>query len=296
MNTKPIIAIVGATGRLAQPVVRELLLQGFQVRAIVRDIAKAQKTLPSAVTFVQGNVTDKNSLIASFKGVDYVYINLSSDEVSPGQSFYNEREGIKNIVEACEHHNIKQILKISALGAYPHTQEPSDTLQNQLRRQGHQYIEQSQIPFTIFHPSWFLDSIFWGINKNTLQWIGKPVKFYWTNSTDYARQVVRAVGNPQSFYKHYAVQGNEKMDYLEIVNRLKADFNPQLKTMILPVGLVRFIGFFSPKMKHLAELFGFYEKSKEVLYAHTTWDDLEHPKTSLEEFALQFKGANISYL
>ncbi|MFN3379055.1 MAG: NmrA family NAD(P)-binding protein, partial [Runella zeae] len=60
MNTKPIIAVVGATGRLAQPVVRELLLQGFQVRAIVRDIAKAQKTLPSAVTLAQGNVADTN--------------------------------------------------------------------------------------------------------------------------------------------------------------------------------------------------------------------------------------------
>ncbi len=296
MKTKKTIAVIGATGRLAQPVIRQLEWHGFHVKAVVRNPEKAQHLFSSSVVLVQGDVTQKNSLIRSFKGVDYVYINLSSDDITPHQSFYTEREGIQNIVEACQVNGVQQILKISALGAAPFVEYSHDSLQNQIRRQGHAFIEQSQIPFTIFHPTWFLDSIFWAIKKDTFQWIGKPVGFYWTNSDDYAVQVIEAIDNPSAFDRHYAVQGREKLDYTEVVDRLKAAFNPKLKSQILPVWLVKFIGIFAPKMRHLAELFGFYEKTNESFYAAQTWEDLGKPHTGLEEFFMQFKEEKSLYL
>lgn len=296
MDTKKKIAVVGATGRLAQPVIQQLLWHGYQVRALVRDLEKAKKWLPDSVELVKGNVTDPTSLIQAFKGVDYVYINLNSDDVSPNQPFYVEREGIKNIVEACQLTGVQQILKISALGTYPFVEHDNDILQNQIRRQGHAFIEQSGIPFTIFHPTWFLDSIFWGIKKDTFQWIGKPVDFYWMNSVDYAVQVIEAINNPTAFDTHYAVQGSEKINYKQIIDRLKVSFNPRLKMQVMPVWMVRILGIFTPKMAHLAELFGFYEKTNEVFLATKTWDDLGKPRTSLEEFALQFKEEKSLYL
>jgi uncharacterized protein YbjT (DUF2867 family) len=296
MNTKKKIAIVGATGRLAQPVIQQLLWHGYQIRALVRDLEKAKKLLPASIELIRGDVTNQTSLIQAFKGVDYVYINLSSDDVSPNQAFYTEREGIKNIVEACQLTGVQQILKISALGAYPFIEHDHDMLQNQIRRQGHAFIEQSGIPFTIFHPTWFLDSIFWGIQKDTFQWIGKPVDFYWMNSVDYAVQVIEAINNPAAFDTHYAVQGSEKMNYKQIIDRLKVSFNPRLKMQVMPLWMVRILGVFSLKMAHLAELFGFYEKTNEVFIAKKTWEDLGKPRTSLEEFALQFNEEKSLYL
>jgi uncharacterized protein YbjT (DUF2867 family) len=281
MKTSKTIAIIGATGRLALPVIHELILQGFQVQAIVRDLEKAKKVLPPAVILTKGEVSNIPSLVKGLKGADFVYINLSSDEVNPNQSFYTEREGIKNIVEACQLTGIQQILKISALGAYPSAKYAKEILQNQIRRQGHQFIEQSHIPFTIFHPTWFLDTIFWAIKKDTLQWIGKPVGFYWTNSADYAKQVVAAIGNPVAYNKHYAVQGAEKLDYHQVFEKLKVSSYPNLKLQVMPLWLVQFLGIFMPKMKHLAQLFGFYEQINEQFYAQNTWDDLGKPvKTS----------------
>ncbi len=296
MKTSKTIAVIGATGRLAQPVIRQLLWHGYQVRAVVRDLEKAKKELPESVELVKGDVTSQVSLTKAFKDVDYVYINLSSDDVTPNQSFYIEREGIKNIVEACQLTDVQQILKISALGAYPFAEHNHDILQNQIRRQGHVFIEQSGIPFTIFHPTWFLDSIFWGIKKDTFQWVGKPVDFYWMNSVDYAVQVIEAIGNPTAFDTHYAVQGSEKMNYKQVIDRLKTSFNPRLKMQVLPLWMVRTIGVFAPKMAHLAELFGFYEKTNEVFLSQKTWQDLGKPRTSLEEFALQFKDEKSLYL
>lgn len=296
MSTKKTIAVIGATGRLAQPVIRQLLWHGFQVKAVVRNLDKAKQLLPESVTLVQGDIFKKSGLIHAFKGVDYVYINLSSDDVTPNQAKYAEREGIQNIVEACQFTGIGQILKISALGAYPFVEHEKDILQNQIRRQGHAYIEQSGIPYTIFHPTWFLDTVFWGIKKDTFQWIGKPVGFYWTNSDDYAVQVIEAIDNPNAFDAHYAVQGSEKLDYVQVIDRLKASFNPRLKMQVMPLWLVRTLGIFSPKMSHLAQLFGFYEKTNEAFYAQITWNELGRPRTSLEEFAQQFKEEKSLYL
>lgn len=296
MKTSKTITIIGATGRLALPVINELLLQGFEIQAIVRDFEKAKERLPKAVSLSKGDINNIPSLVKGLKGSDFVYINLSSDEIGPKDSFYAEREGIKNIVEACQLTGVQQILKISALGAYPYIEHAKEILQNQIRRQGHQFIEQSNIPFTIFHPTWFLDSIFWGIKKNTLQWIGKPVGFYWINSKDFAKQVVAAMGNPIAYNMHYTVQGKEKLDYTNVLERLKITFNPKLKLQVMPLWLVQFLGIFIPKMKHLAQLFGFYEKTNEQFYAKKTWDDLGKPQVSLEEFSQQFKGENILYL
>lgn len=296
MSTKKTIAVIGATGRLAQPVIRQLIWHGFQVKAVVRNLEKAKQLLPESAIPVQGDIFNKSSLIHAFKGVDYVYINLSSDDVTPNQAKYAEREGIQNIVEACHFTGVGQILKISALGAYPFVEHENDILQNQIRRQGHAYIEQSGIPYTIFHPTWFLDTIFWGIKKDTFQWVGKPVGFYWANSEDYAVQVIEAIDNPTAFDTHYPVQGSEKLDYVQVIDRLKASFNPRLKMQVMPLWLVRTLGIFSPKMSHLAQLFGFYEKKNEAFYAQKTWNELGKPRTSLEEFAQQFKEEKSLYL
>lgn len=259
-------------------------------------LRKAKKCLPPNVSLSKGDIKDIPSLIKGFKGSDFVYINLSSDEINPKDGFYAEREGIKNIVEACQLAGIQHILKISALGAHPAIQQPDVMFQNQIRQQGHAFIEQSNIPFTIFHPTWFLDSIFWGIKKDTLQWIGKPVGFYWANSTDYAKQVAAAINNPRAFNTHYAVQGKEKMTYVQVFEKLKVSFNPRLKLQALPLWIVQLLGIFTPKMRHLAQLFGFYEKTNEAFYAQKTWQDLGEPHTSLDAFAQQFKGQNILYL
>ena len=46
------IAFIGATGRLALPVIKVLAENGFAIRAIVRNVEKAKQLLPSNVEIV----------------------------------------------------------------------------------------------------------------------------------------------------------------------------------------------------------------------------------------------------
>lgn len=150
MNSTTIISVIGATGRLAIPVVKALLAYGYQVRAVVRNLEKAKQSLPKEVTFAVADVHDVPSLSRALKGSTYVYINLSAEENQAKSSFFLEREGVKNIVEACQAVGVQQILKIGALGAHPSIRQPKEFYQNQTRREGHRFIEESGIPFTIF--------------------------------------------------------------------------------------------------------------------------------------------------
>lgn len=45
-NSNRIVFVAGATGQTGKRIVKELLMQGYEVRAGVRDIAKAKEILP----------------------------------------------------------------------------------------------------------------------------------------------------------------------------------------------------------------------------------------------------------
>lgn len=288
MSTINKIAVIGATGKLAIPVVNELV-KHFQVRAIVRNPEKARNVLPSQVEIVPGDLKDPASLELGLAGQDAIYINLSTETTDATLDFYEEREGIRNLVNAAKKSNIQHISKIGALGAYPlatHIQG-KNILPNIIRIQGHKIIEGSGIPYTIFDPTFFMDLLPWISNGKALQWIGSTTKqkLRWVSSDDYAKAVVAAIQRPHLWNKHYPIQGTEAMDPETAMKRFIAVYDPMLKIKSFPVWMIRIIGFFSPHMRFLAHLFGYFERQPDPFYSEITWKELGKPTISIEEFA-----------
>ncbi len=65
--------LTGATGFLGGALARQLAAAGHQVTALVRDPAKAEAHLPAGITFVKGDITDKESMRAPMTGADGVF-------------------------------------------------------------------------------------------------------------------------------------------------------------------------------------------------------------------------------
>jgi uncharacterized protein YbjT (DUF2867 family) len=65
-------AVTGATGFVGRHIVRELLMRGWQVRALVRSESKARRVLPegTGLTLVSGDVLDPAALDRLMIGVD----------------------------------------------------------------------------------------------------------------------------------------------------------------------------------------------------------------------------------
>lgn len=268
------IAFFGATGRLGLPVAQEMLAAGYVVKAFCRNPFLAKARLPESIETVSTDLEDVKTIAKNLKDCAVVYINLSTETLRSNKSFYAEREGIRNIVEAAQLTGIRQILKIGVLGSYPYANhQKTYFFPNEIKRQGHHFIENSPIPFTIFHPSSFEESLLFAQKENVIQWIGKPIGHYWTNTQDYARLVVNAIDNPRAFGKHYAVQGKVKKTYLQVFESFKQQ-NTALKLQVSPLGLMKFLGYFNEKMEVLAALFAYFAQNPEKYYSENTWQDL----------------------
>jgi uncharacterized protein YbjT (DUF2867 family) len=79
--------IVGGTGILGRPVVREFVRRGFRVRLLVRRLETARALFPQGVDFATGSLAELESLRKAAEGVDLVYLNLPATP-QPHCAFY----------------------------------------------------------------------------------------------------------------------------------------------------------------------------------------------------------------
>lgn len=64
--------VIGATGNVGGALVPQLLKQGHQVRALVRDASSAER-LPAGVDIAVGDLDDAETLVAAAHGVKGVF-------------------------------------------------------------------------------------------------------------------------------------------------------------------------------------------------------------------------------
>ncbi len=292
MHSIETIAVLGATGRLGAPVATELA-KTFAVRALVRSPEKAKAMLPAGVEIVKADLRDVDSLRAALQGVDAIYLNLATETADPNLPFYEEREGVANLLTAVRGLGIGYIAKIGALGAYPPAL-PSigrNMVPNLIRMQGHAMIAASGIPHTFFAPTHFMELLPNMIQGRALQWIGNTqVKIYWISVADYARQVVKAFQHPEAVSTDVPVQGPEAITVRQAMRLFVANYDPNLKIRVAPLWMMRLVGLFNPRMRFVAHLFAYFGNHEDPFYAERTWRELGKPTVTLVEFARSLRS------
>jgi dihydroflavonol-4-reductase len=117
--------VTGASGHLGSNLVRALLAQGRQVRALVRTDCRSLEGLE--VECVRGELDDPDSLRRAFQGVEVVYhsaafISLLWDDWPRLEA--TNVQGVQNVVEACQATGARRLVHFSSIHAL--TQEPFD--------------------------------------------------------------------------------------------------------------------------------------------------------------------------
>ncbi len=67
------VLVSGATGLVGNALAKRLVSQGHRVRAVVRDVERAARSLPAEVERVRGDVTDRASLDAACAGIELFF-------------------------------------------------------------------------------------------------------------------------------------------------------------------------------------------------------------------------------
>ena len=100
VNTR--VLVIGATQGTGNQIANLLLRDGYQVRALARNEAKAKAKLNSAVEIVLGDITKLNTLPGAMKDADCIIFTAGVTErpASEGLIVATEYEGVKNALAA----------------------------------------------------------------------------------------------------------------------------------------------------------------------------------------------------
>jgi uncharacterized protein YbjT (DUF2867 family) len=155
------VVYAGATGSIGRIAIRLLHDQGYTVRAITRNPARAARTYGTDYQWVYGDVRDPDDMARLVKGADYVVCSISYTEFEgPESPQFVDYMGVRNLVDAARANGVKQLVVVSAGNAGPlrdHRQNPRFGYVAYWKTKGEDYLKKSGVPFTIVGPTGFVN-------------------------------------------------------------------------------------------------------------------------------------------
>ena len=268
---------------LGIPVTAALLDAGFEVTALVRTPDEAKRVLPAATRIVAADARDEASLRGGLAGQDGLYLNLSVAPNERRTDFHTEQQGLDHILSAARAVGIKRVGYLSAMIH----DSPSRWWVLELWRSAILRIKSSGIPYTIFYPSNFMETLpqrhmlgrtflmtGWSRNRN-----------WWIAGADFGRQLARSFALPQAANREYVVQGPEPMTYNEAARRFARASPARPPRLTLPLFFIHVAGIASPPMRFNGRMMRTVLSYPETFKAEDTWRELGRPTTTIEEFA-----------
>ena len=175
MNNK-IIAVTGATGQQGGAVARKLLAEGWNVRALTRDLDKpaAQGLASAGAELVAGDMDSRSDLDAAFQGAYGVF--SVQNFWLPNVGYEGEIRQGKNVADAAKAAGIQHLV-YSSVGA-AHRGMGQKHFESKWVVE--QYIQSLNIPYTILRPAAFFENFNWerpAITNGTFNALGlRPEK------------------------------------------------------------------------------------------------------------------------
>jgi NADH dehydrogenase len=245
------ILVTGAAGYVGSHIVRRLVEAGQPVRALVRNRAWAESEGRLAnlkVEWVEGDVTQPETLAAAMRGVDTVIHTVAIAVEKGGRKYETiNYQGTINVVDAAKAAGVKRFINISQLGA--DARLPYRFLASKGKAQD--YVAASGLDWTALRPS-----VIWGPEDefaNTFARLAPispliyPIigdgqaKFQPVWVEDLATAVVKSVDDPSTIHQDFEIGGPEVLTIAEIERRTLQAIGAKRKLIPFPVPLLRVV-------------------------------------------------------
>lgn len=113
--------VTGATGKVGNAVARALVARGDEVRALVRDPARAASALPEGVEPVRGDVTFPDSVVTAAEGCELVFNAMGLPEqwlADPGEFERVNAIGSETVVRAAARAGARRVIHTSTIDVF----------------------------------------------------------------------------------------------------------------------------------------------------------------------------------
>jgi uncharacterized protein YbjT (DUF2867 family) len=268
------VLIIGASGMLAKPVIRHLDKAGFQLRLFSRTVN--QSMFDKEYEMVQGDVLNPDDLNNAMNGCDAVHISLQK---------INEGQSTKAILDIARQKEIKFISTVSGCTVAEENRWFS-MIEN--KYQAEQSLIKSGIPYMIFRPTWFFESLDLMIRDGKAMIPGKqPYPSHWVAAEDFARMVTTAYKKPEAKSKIFIVHGPELYLMKDLLEKYCKNSFPEIKKVSnVPLWMINIIAKLTgnKELKDMVSLFAYFEKVAEMGNPDETNKLLGKPETTFEKW------------
>jgi len=242
-----VILVTGGTGFIGQHLVRQLVMQGYEVRILLRPSPESPN-LPTGlpVQVAVSSLNDKRGLRAALKGINSV-VHLAGTEVHGIRSNLAgvDIDGTRTLSIAAKEAGIDRILYLSHLGADKASAFPV----LKAKAFAESLITQCGIESTIFR-----SAVVFGPNDNFTNIFARIIKIspffllipgngstllqpIWVQ--DLVTCMVMALGDPASANKTYLVGGGETLSFLAVLGLIMERIKIHRRTISISPGYLR---------------------------------------------------------
>jgi uncharacterized protein YbjT (DUF2867 family) len=275
------ILITGATGTVGSEVIKQLATQSVLVRAVTRDLRKAQEGAHTHIEFVQGDFDDHETMRRACAGVERAFLLTNSTDRAEEQQVAFTR--------VAQQSGVRHIVKLSQLHADPNAP------QRFLRYHGvvEEAIQASGLTFTFLRPNLYMQGLL-----NFRQSIREKSSFFAAagdarisivDVRDLADVAVAALTRSGHDNKVYSLTGPAALTFADMAQQIAEVVGRPVAFVDVPAeamrGALLDLGFPTWQADGLLEEFAMYRRAEAAAVEPGVREALGRPPRSFDEFA-----------
>ncbi len=248
------ILVIGATGTVGAPVARQLREDGHHVRLLVRDPTRAAAQLGSSFEYIQGSVEERETLKQALSGCTGVHISLQAGS-HPADIERVEHLGTLRVIELAAQQQLAHLTYVS--GMFVGAEVGSAVLDDHAKGRVEQALHQSGLSFTIFKPTYFMDTLPKQLQGKRALILGKqPHPLHLVAASDFGRMVSRAFQVPEAANKIFYIQGPEALTMGEALHLYCRMLEPKTRVTTIPLWVMSVVDtlFLGKKMRRTLQI------------------------------------------
>ncbi|QGY47481.1 NAD(P)H-binding protein [Maribellus comscasis] len=271
------ISVIGASGMLAKPVIQQLEEKGFQLRLFSRTVNPSM--FINDYDIIQGDIFNPADLHKAVNGCDAIHISISK---------LDEKKAAGLIVNVAKEKGIQLISMVSGCTVSEENRW-FKFIDNKFHAE--ELIKNSGIPWIIFRPTWFFESLDLMIRNGKATMIGEqPHPYHWVAADDFARMVAEAYSKKQAQNRVFSVYGPETYLMKDILEKYCQNNYPEIKKVsVAPIPLLKVIAGLTgnKELKEACKLFAYFQKVKEPEIPSETNEILGQAELNFENWLKQ---------
>jgi uncharacterized protein YbjT (DUF2867 family) len=248
------ILVIGATGTVGAPVAQQLREDGYHVRLLVRDSKRAAAQLGSSFEYIQGSVEERETVKQALSGCTGVHISLQAGS-NPADIERVEHLGTLRVIELAAHQPLAHLTYVS--GMFVGAEVGAAVLDDHAKSSVEQALQQSGMSFTIFKPTYFMDTLPKQLQGKRAMILGKqPHPLHLVAASDFGRMVSRAFQVPEAANKIFYIQGPEALTMAEALQLYCSILEPETRVTTIPLSLMSVVDtlFLGKKMRRTLQI------------------------------------------